>query len=75
MKIGNLKRQEGKWMFHLAVGRDFMYRDTWGWRLASVGILRIHTLPQEGVEIRPANYTGFLISWRYWLPFERGRAS
>lgn len=56
-----------------------------GWRMFTIGIFKFHTLPVEGQSFLPMYqrkflyigsdkdlYTGFVIRFAVWLPFERG---
>lgn len=66
-----MKLQRGRWWFVLLIRKDFMRLES-GWRLFRFGIFRLKHEPEEGVDAKGNKDAGFLISFRYWLPFERG---
>lgn len=71
--LGNLSRQADKWMWHLAIDKDWLRGGPMGWRTVELGILKITNMPPEGQGLEPGRYKGFLIGWHYWLPIEWGK--
>jgi hypothetical protein len=65
-----IKKEIGIWQVVAYFGRDFQFMQL-GWRKAEVGIIRITSFPPEGVAFSKENYNGFILSWRYFLPWEK----
>lgn len=62
----------GKWHVELRLKRDFD-RYYPGWYVAQVGIIKLKPYKREweGVRLNKQMYDGFLLRWRYWLPWEK----
>lgn len=61
-------------IWHLYFWCDLDYRGYHpGWYAVTFGILKITEQPIEGTVISKSQRKGFLLNWRFWLPFEKGR--
>ncbi len=57
---------DGKW--HFIWGHE---REMIGWRLVSVGFIKITEMPPENQRLVKPFYKGFFIAFRYWFPVEK----
>lgn len=62
--------EPGRWHFMFHLTPDLMTRCR-GWRIFTLGLFRIRKFPPDGERIQSRDYLGFLIEFRYWLPWER----
>lgn len=51
--------------------RNYARFDGQGWHVFDFGIIKIHTMPEEGEMIGKRNYYGFTIRFSYWFPIDR----
>jgi len=42
-----------------------------GWRVVTCGILNFKTMPKEGEIVKKDSYDGFLLTFLFWLPYEK----
>ena len=64
---------DNKWHLVYGHGKDALYNQL-GWRFATIGWIKVKYLPQpEGVKQEGEGkfYRGFILNFRYWLPWER----
>ena len=67
----NMKPIFNKWQWWFSpFQRDYMRYER-GWKIFSCGIVKIHTAPPAGEEVRKMHYDGFVIRFAWWLPFDR----
>ena len=66
----DFKKELNKWQIGWWFGKDFSRLGD-GWRTAEFGVFKLTSLPPEGAVLVNRHYKGFIIKWRYWLPFER----
>ena len=58
------------WNFVFHVEYDY-FRRSWGWRRVEIGVLKMHTEPDDGeMPTHDKHYKGFWFRLLYWLPFE-----
>jgi hypothetical protein len=68
-----MKRVLNKWQIVWRFGRDWMRLQP-GWYTAAIGIVNYKQFPPEGEYPKAKrDYRGFMVNWRFWLPFEAGR--
>lgn len=58
-----------KWQWHFYFGKDYSRLDR-GWKEVNLGILKIHTMPEEGERLWKKHYKGFLLRFFIWLPID-----
>lgn len=59
-----------KWQLVWLLSRDYLRGDR-GWKKLTVGFIKIHTFPEQGVSLRrKENYNGFMFSLYFLLPIE-----
>lgn len=59
----------GAWHFRFQWGRNWESRSS-GWRVLTVGVFKLNTMPPIGGMLDRKHYTGFLLRGAIWLPFE-----
>ena len=65
-----MSKKEG-WQLVWKFGKDFNYMQM-GWRVAHVGFIKLKLEElEEGTVLKRGQYDGFLLRWRYWLPYEK----
>lgn len=62
-----MKKILNKWQVHFHMGRRMDYVEA-GWYAFSFGVIKLLSLPKEGLAITKRNYKGFLIKFYFWLP-------
>jgi hypothetical protein len=63
------KTTNWQWWFRPSA-RRYYRMDGIGWRLFSVGIIKLHKLPPEGAAIGREDYKGFSIDFMWWFPID-----
>jgi hypothetical protein len=58
-----------KWQVHFYFGKDWTRYER-GWKEVDFGILKIHTLPEQGHQLHKKMYGGFLIRFFIWFPID-----
>lgn len=66
-----IERQKKTWQVNYWLSKDIL-RHQPGWKMAGFGILKVTDYPKEGETLQRKHYKGFLIRFRFWLPFEWG---
>lgn len=64
-----MKKVLNKWQIHFRFGRDYRTLER-GWKEITFGILKIHTLSDEGEMLNKRNYAGFLLKFLVWFPID-----
>ena len=64
--------EKGRWNFLFSIQRDYLTRQP-GWRLVSLGVMKLLEWPEDGCEVTSAEHRGFFFQLMYWLPFELRR--
>lgn len=59
-----------KWQLICDFREDYNTRER-GWRIVRIGLIKIHTTPDQGCFLPKDNYHGFMIAFRLWIPIEK----
>lgn len=62
-------KELNKWICGMNVNTDIMTRER-GWRIFHCYFLKLVEIPKIGESLQKRHYTGFNLSFRFWLPFE-----
>lgn len=65
-----MKNILNKWQLVWFFGRDYRTLER-GWKVVRLGIINIHTKPEEGVILTKRYYKGFVIQFIIWLPIDK----
>ena len=63
-----MKRELDKWQVVFSFPMDIARMDR-GWRVAWIGIVKLHQFPNDGARISHRHYSGFLLNFCIWLPW------
>ena len=68
-----MKKETNKWQTVFTIGKleQIHYIYQWGWHNVRFGIFNIHKLPEEEGTLHKRLYKGFIIQFRFWVPFEK----
>lgn len=59
------------WNIQFHIGRQWCRLDTPGWRVVSIGVFKIHTIPEQGGRLQKKHYRGFRWMFLMWFPFDQ----
>jgi len=60
----------GKWQIDFFVNHDFQSLQL-GWYHFHFAIVKLISLPRQGARLHKSEYKGFIVSFRFWIPFDK----
>jgi hypothetical protein len=67
-----MKPTLNKWQFWFKpFEKNRMRMDPPGWYAFDLGLINLHSLPENGARITKKHYKGFAFRFLWWLPFDR----